>query len=44
MSVTVIPPKTSPAYCAHLSEKGGPDWLNIGDLCGGDQSLELLGL
>ena len=29
---------------ANLGEKGGPDWLNIGDLGRGDESLELLGL
>ena len=33
-----------PAIVSYLGEKGGPDWLNIDDLGGGDQSLELLGL
>lgn len=28
----------------YLGEKGGPDGLDISDLCGGDESLELLGL
>jgi hypothetical protein len=29
---------------AHLGEKGGPDGLDILDLCGLDQGLELVGL
>lgn len=29
---------------AHLGEKGGPDGLNLLDLCGLDQRLELVGL
>ena len=28
----------------YLGEEGGPDGLDIGDLCGADESLELLGL
>lgn len=28
----------------YLGEEGGPDGLNVGDLGGGDESLELLGL
>ena len=29
---------------AHLGEQGGPDGLNVLDLCGLDQALELVGL
>lgn len=29
---------------SYLGEKGGPDWLDVLDLGGSDQSLELLGL
>ena len=27
-----------------FGEEGGPDWLDVGDFCGGDEGLEFVGL